>query len=131
MVFKDIEVKVRVAGEDAIEYDDPDPQGNAPLAQRTVIKYIESVDDAEFEFSCKLLPEFVFQTKGVEWIAFVDGRWECGKLSSQEHRDLDRVLQGNLENDYDGTISIRRFKFSSVKISKLTCPHNRTILTSC
>lgn len=115
-VLKAIEVKVRVNGEDATEYDDPEPQGNAPLAQKTVIKYIESVDDAEFEFVCRALPEYNFEDEGFVVWAYIDGKRIAGAYCDYVRRMNDVVIDGEKRSTGLGQGQLLRFKFSSLTV---------------
>lgn len=115
-VIKQIEVKVRVNGEDATEYDDPEPQGKGPLAQKTVIKYIESVDDAEFEFVCHALPEYHFDDEGFVVWAYIDGRRIAGKYCDYVRRMDDVIIDGERRSIGHDQGQLLRFKFSSLTV---------------
>ncbi|KAI9648088.1 hypothetical protein NHQ30_002717 [Ciborinia camelliae] len=117
-----LEVNVQVNGANLQEYNDdeevevkPGPVGEHQ-ASRTVSKYIEAVDGAEFSIKCSLSSQFKMDAPNIELILFVDGNHVAGRILG---RSNDEARLSNLSKDKAeaeakkvGTIEVRVWRAS-------------------
>lgn len=114
VVHDGIEVRVVVNGEEAVEYDNQEAQGNALLAQRRVTKYIESIDGAPFEIQCKIHPEFCFEGNAVCLETWIDGNLEVTKTAQQ--KDVHTIIMNGRLYFEQRQLKLKKFKFSTINI---------------
>lgn len=111
-------VKVKVAGNDAIEYDDEDgPQEdkNEKKARKRVFKYVESKDDLTFSVEVSLDASHVFPSPREEliWHLHVDNQ----KIQSSflSHRYSSYEMKGPVRRSRDDrTWKLQPLKFSAI-----------------
>ncbi|TGO80941.1 hypothetical protein BPOR_1500g00020 [Botrytis porri] len=120
-----LEVAVRVNGVQVQEYDDdedveigPGPSGEHQ-ASRTVSKYIEAIDGAEFSIICTLLPKLKFNAPNLRARVSVDGNYAQGRIITPE--DIGRSpckFEGPINFHPIGNRStLQRYRFSELRIS--------------
>lgn len=126
VVHDGIEVRVVVNGGDAVEYNNPEAQENALLAQGRVIKYIESIDGAPFEIQCKIHPEFCFEGNAVCLETWIDGNLEVKKTAQKDDHTI--IMNGRLYYE-QRQLKLKKFKFSTINIGmrKPNLPHYVTL----
>ncbi|TGO68181.1 hypothetical protein BELL_0843g00030 [Botrytis elliptica] len=120
-----VEVTIRVNGVQAQEYDDDEDIEAGPgrsgeyQALRTVSKYIEAIDGAEFSIVCTLLPKFKFRAPNLQADVSVDGNYSQGKIIAPEEI-------GKSPTQFDGPINfhpignrstVQKYRFSELLIS--------------
>lgn len=130
--FPGLDVTIRVNGVQAQEYDDDEDIEYGPgligahQALRTVSKYIEAIDGAEFSIICTLLPKFKSIAPNLQADVSVDGNYSEGKVITTEDR-------GRSPTQFDGPINfhpignrsmLRKYKFSELHICLLPQPRN-------
>lgn len=116
-------VTFQVAGEDAIEYDDRHSAGQE-LA-KTVTRYIESKDDAEFSVTVAVTQDYQWHSipHVVLFTLFHDGVYATDIIIEETDRLKVQVLSG-VEERKEGqgeeeAGTLRKFKFCPVRIGEL------------
>ncbi|KAB8304358.1 hypothetical protein EYC80_003766 [Monilinia laxa] len=117
-------VSVQVDGVNVQEYDDdeeitvkPGPVGEYQAA-RTVSKFIEAVDGAEFGVKCSLSPQFKRDSPNIEVAVYVDGNYASGLVIRDT--DFSALLEGRVIRTSDSSRNgdvMQKFRFSRLDIS--------------
>ncbi|KAI0532239.1 hypothetical protein GGR58DRAFT_507661 [Xylaria digitata] len=117
-----IEVTVRCHERPLHELDDPNAHDNDdPVACPTTSKYIECVDNTEFDVSIVIDSSYAWGYRNHVLIAdtYVDGERIRGSVIRGKETDFDglaiRQIKGQEVCNSSGTWSLRRFKFAPVK----------------
>ncbi|TGO36562.1 hypothetical protein BHYA_0121g00230 [Botrytis hyacinthi] len=120
-----LDVTIRVNGVQAQEYDDdedievgPGPVGEHQ-ALRTVSKYIEAIDGAEFSIICALLPKLKFNAPNLRVHVSVDGNYAQGRFVTPLDVGRSPVqLDGPVSFHPIGNRSkLQKYRFSELRIS--------------
>lgn len=116
-----IKVVVTVAGEDAIEYDDPNDADRERPAWPTSSKYIECVDDAEFSIKAFITSDYAwgYQNHNLRINFTADGNHIRGTLVTSED---DHCIHVKGPESYCNTTHQwvrRRCKFSAISTGML------------
>ncbi|TGO24900.1 hypothetical protein BPAE_0092g00190 [Botrytis paeoniae] len=120
-----LEVTVRVNGVQIQEYDDdedvdigPGPSGEHQ-ALRTVSKYIEAIDGAEFSIICTLLPKLKFNAPNLRARVSVDGNYAQGRIITPEYIGRFSVQFDGPTNFYPigNRSTLQKYRFSELRIS--------------
>ncbi|KAI0388743.1 hypothetical protein F5Y17DRAFT_181178 [Xylariaceae sp. FL0594] len=119
-----LEVTVRTNQQPLQEYQSPDAHedGGAAPARGTTVRYIESVDNAEFDISIKVHPTYQWGYRNHVLVAnvYVDGKLIRGCVIRNYETDfgftVHRIVRGKEVGPiYANAWSLRKFKFSVVK----------------
>ncbi|KAI1279668.1 hypothetical protein F5Y07DRAFT_357424 [Xylaria sp. FL0933] len=119
-----IEVAVRCHGRALDEFEDPDAHDNDDVvAHPSVSKYIECVDDTEFDVSITIDSKYDWNYRNhiVCCNVYVDGEWIRGTAIRSSDFKLDgraihhHVKGKEVQDPITRLWSVRRFKFAAVK----------------
>jgi hypothetical protein len=111
-------VSVSVAGKELPEYEHREDESDGPLANKTVLRYIESISDAEFAINFRISPPFQLDCYALNFRVSIDGKRVRGKICGQDkikHGHWARALLGDMTIRHDGRAELRKFKFASLK----------------
>ncbi|KAF5871952.1 uncharacterized protein Bfra_008979 [Botrytis fragariae] len=120
-----LEVNIQVNGAKVQEYDDNEDAEIGPglsgehQASRTVSKYIEAIDGAEFRIICTLLPKLEFNAPNLRADVSVDGNYAQGKILTSEYIGRSPVrFEGPIIFHPAGhRYTLQRYRFSELCIS--------------
>lgn len=116
-------VSVAVAANELPEYECRDEEPQGPFANKTVLRYIESVSDAEFVIKFQISPPFQLGCAALHFKVCIDGHPVKGticKNSRVKHGHWARALSGDRTALEDGRGELRKFKFASIKTGNVT-----------
>lgn len=90
------------------------------LAQITVVKYIEAISDAEFEFYCSVSTGYKFDRDAIIFQAYVNGTNEIGVIISSGTASTTTPckIDGKRVTKRGGTL-LHKFKFEALNIGNL------------
>jgi hypothetical protein len=123
-----VKAKIKVEGANIQEYKDPYASEEVAAPDNTVIKYIESMEDAEFTIHVKVDETYKWNPKYVfDVTVHIDGHDMGGIVLRQSHVNTKRSTNVRLVTcDERGQWRWQVYKFKSVTICKL-----KPIVTSC
>ncbi|KAI0799400.1 hypothetical protein GGR55DRAFT_684013 [Xylaria sp. FL0064] len=119
-----IEVTVRCHGRALDEFEDPDAHddNDDAVAHPSVSKYIECVDDTEFDVSLAVDSKYNWNYRNhiLVFTVYVDGQWVRGTVVRSSDLNYNgratyQVKGKQVHNHISGLWSVRRFKFAPVK----------------
>ncbi|KAH7039983.1 uncharacterized protein B0I36DRAFT_357346 [Microdochium trichocladiopsis] len=111
-----IEVTIEVAGSTADEFDDPNTTN--PASEKSLTKYIECIDDAEFAVMTKIGHGFLWdEAQVLVFTIHVDGVPARAKIFGPRNVDKVQKCEGVLEHQPGKAgWGVRKFKFSPMQI---------------
>jgi hypothetical protein len=129
-----ISVSVKVNGEAAVEYADPDPSPDVKYPTVPIIsKYIESKDDNEYAIACRTLPEHGWLSTHKDHLLSIqvcaDGTHRACSIYKPNFQDTrcSLIIDGVRVRPHGASHEIlSKFKFESVKTGEV-----RSILGCC
>ena len=95
-ILDDFEVKVKINGADAREYDDDDDE--AVKSDKIVTKYIEAISRADFAIESKVSPRYVCEEDIVGFDICLDGDWvtaDYHRRKNHSHIHGSRRIKGH------------------------------------
>jgi hypothetical protein len=111
-------VSVSVAAKELPEYECRDEKPSGALANKSVLRYIESISDAEFVINFQVSPPFQFGCAALDFKVCIDGHRVKGMICDKaqvNHGHWARTLSGRKTRYQDGRAELRKFKFASIK----------------
>ncbi|KAI9730149.1 MAG: hypothetical protein M1818_008243 [Claussenomyces sp. TS43310] len=114
-----IKVCIRVAGEELREYEPKHDRVEGPLAEKTVIKYIEAVSDAEFDIKISVDKSYKMNCHHITFDIYIDGkavRSPTCKASRLHRHHWSRITEGLEELGSTGGNFLKKFRFASIKL---------------
>jgi hypothetical protein len=121
-----LEVTVRTNQQPLQEYECPDAQDNDdPPLSSTMTRYVECIDNAEFDICVQVHPSYVWGYRNHVLVAnvYVDGKLIRGSvIRNSESRygvSITRLVRGReVGGSYLNSWSLQKFKFSVVRTSE-------------
>ncbi|CAD6442056.1 d6c14631-513c-4e42-9fb9-7ed42fb51ab4 [Sclerotinia trifoliorum] len=126
--FPNLAVTIQMNGAEVQEYNDDEEVevGSAPAgdhqALRTVSKYIEAIDGAEFSIKCCASRQFKIDAPNLQIDVSVDGNFSESLLFRQDHIGQPLIIKGPTtfhpaSNNGPERWALRKFRFSKLDIS--------------
>lgn len=133
--IKFFEAEVIVAGEPLPEYEPDEDEKESMSQPNTIVKYIESVSDAEFSFKFTIAPRYRINCDCLTWDIRVDGNYATGVAVKKEnlpkkrsHPHITRVEGVKCQRKDQWTIE--NFKFSDLSFGMFHYRINAACLAS-
>lgn len=112
-----VEVAVQIAGEDVVEYDDPEPPSNDNATYPISNKYIECIDGAEFRIRYKAGEQYNwgYKNHSLQFKVQVDGLYINAYILGESHLFNSHYINGRLSKDpHTSQVYLHRCKFSAI-----------------
>lgn len=117
----DVSVTLRVNGQDLKEYENEEEPAEEVDGCTEVVRYVESVVDANFSVEMQVAPSRV--RCDYELTVYLDGKWVAGSL----YQDSKTKTPGKVSVDgttlyTDGQYRYAKFAFAPLHTSEFACP---------